>query len=430
MERKEIRIKLPEDVGFIIGKLGEAGHEAFAVGGCVRDSILGRIPGDWDITTDAKPEEVKRVFKKTVDTGIEHGTVTVILKNRETGGLTGYEVTTYRVDGAYKDGRHPESVTFTPSLKEDLKRRDFTVNAMAYNDETGLVDEFGGIEDLKARIIKCVGDANERFDEDALRILRAVRFAARLGFTIEAGTEEAIKTHAENLKHVSKERIQAELTKLLCSKNPSMAGEIFRLGMAKYICEGFENVDIDGFTEEASSIIASEIALSERYKRYALLLAGMDKKGAEHILKGLKLDNDTIKKASILAENIYRPVSPNRYLIKKLMQKTGRELFHDLVEIKRSLYKNAGELYRKRCPGKSAEGCEPENIEYVSEELADIEEKAEPVFMSDLAVRGADLMAAGVEQGPHLGEVLNALLDDVLREPEHNNKEYLLQHIS
>ena len=209
-----MRIEMPRDVEWIIGKIREHGFEAFAVGGCVRDTLLGREPGDWDITTSAKPEEVKGIFGKTVDTGLQHGTVTII-KNRN-----GYEVTTYRIDGEYHDGRHPESVEFTSNLKEDLKRRDFTINAMAYSHETEIVDEFGGMDDLENKVIRCVGLAHDRFTEDALRILRAIRFAAQLGFEIEAETYKAISDIAPNLKNVSKERIQVELTKLLLSDSP------------------------------------------------------------------------------------------------------------------------------------------------------------------------------------------------------------------
>ena len=177
-----MKINIPSDVNFIIRTLQDAGYEAYAVGGCVRDSVLGREPNDWDITTSAKPEEVKKLFKVTIDTGIQHGTVTVLIKG------TGYEVTTYRIDGEYTDHRRPDEVTFTSKLSEDLLRRDFTINAMAYNNVSGLVDLYGGVEDLEKGIIRCVGNPDDRFDEDALRIMRAVRFAAQLGFEIDPGT--------------------------------------------------------------------------------------------------------------------------------------------------------------------------------------------------------------------------------------------------
>ena len=192
-----MKIQLPEKVRQIIETLQSHGYEAYAVGGCVRDSLLGRVPGDWDITTSALPEQTKALFARTFDTGIEHGTITVLLDKE------GFEVTTYRIDGKYEDSRHPSEVTFTRSLSEDLLRRDFTINAMAYNDESGIVDLFGGMEDLQNRIIRCVGQAEARFGEDALRIMRAVRFSAQLGFGIEEKTQEAIRLLASNLRQIS-----------------------------------------------------------------------------------------------------------------------------------------------------------------------------------------------------------------------------------
>ena len=209
-----MRVEVPVDVKNIIETLEANGYEAFAVGGCVRDTLLLRVPGDWDITTSAKPEEVKALFSHTIDTGIQHGTVTV-MKNH-----VGYEVTTYRIDGEYEDARHPKEVIFTANLVEDLKRRDFTINAMAYNDRVGIVDEFCGMQDLEAKVIRCVGNPKERFSEDALRMLRAVRFAAQLGFTIDEETKDAIKELAPTLAKISKERIAVELVKILVSDHP------------------------------------------------------------------------------------------------------------------------------------------------------------------------------------------------------------------
>ena len=200
-----MKIVLPDDVKKIIETLEQNGYEGYAVGGCVRDSILGRMPNDWDITTSASPQQVKNLFLRTVDTGIQHGTVTVLM------GKEGYEVTTYRVDGEYEDGRHPKEVTFTASLEEDLRRRDFTINAMAYNDREGLVDIFGGRADIENKVIRCVGESAERFGEDALRIMRAVRFSAQLGFTVDQDTAAAAKELAGTLAKISAERIQAEL---------------------------------------------------------------------------------------------------------------------------------------------------------------------------------------------------------------------------
>ena len=219
-------MQIPEKVEYIINVLMKNGYEAYAVGGCVRDSILGRVPEDWDITTSAQPEQVKALFHRTIDTGIQHGTVTVMMDKE------GFEVTTYRIDGEYEDSRHPKNIEFTSNLEEDLKRRDFTINAMAYNPKDGLVDIFGGIEDLNKKIIRCVGNANDRFSEDALRILRAVRFAGQLGFAIEEQTKEAIVALAPTLKNISAERIRVELDKLLMGKHP----ELIRVASETGIC--------------------------------------------------------------------------------------------------------------------------------------------------------------------------------------------------
>ena len=230
----DIKMNIPKDVDFIIKKLEENGYEAFAVGGCVRDTILGREPKDWDITTSALPQKVKEIFRRTLDTGLQHGTVTVMLKH------IGYEVTTYRIDGEYKDSRHPESVEFTTNLIEDLKRRDFTINAMAYNSKYGVVDAFDGIGDLQRKVIKCVNDPEERFTEDALRMLRAVRFSAQLGFEIEEKTEKAIKKLAPTLEKISAERICAELEKLILSDNPDKLIEAYNLGITKVVLPEFD----------------------------------------------------------------------------------------------------------------------------------------------------------------------------------------------
>ncbi len=230
-----IKIQVPEAARKIIEQLNTSGFEAYVVGGCVRDSLLGRSPEDWDITTSAKPEQVKEIFNRTVDTGIQHGTVTVLIDHE------GYEVTTYRIDGEYEDGRHPKSVEFTGNLLEDLKRRDFTINAMAYSDREGLVDAFDGVKDLEGRVIRCVGNPLDRFNEDALRILRAIRFSAQLGFDMEAKTRAAISVIAPNMAKVSKERIQVELTKLLLSDHPGRLMDVYENGIGPYISEHFED---------------------------------------------------------------------------------------------------------------------------------------------------------------------------------------------
>ena len=312
MQTGSVKIALPEHVELIIKTLEEAGFEAYAVGGCVRDSLLGREPEDWDITTSALPAEIKETFRRTVDTGIEHGTVTVMMKNAS-GGLSGYEVTTYRVDGEYRDSRHPDHVEFTASLEEDLKRRDFTINAMAWRPSTGLTDLFGGPEDLERRTIRTVGLPDERFNEDALRILRAVRFAAQIGFTIEEETLSAICRHAERLSHISRERIYAELTKLLCGKYPERAALLKRTGMLPFMAEGLEQADGNALT----AFSGTELPHEKRYLRFAAWLRDLPADDIIRIFRELKSDRETMDRAALLAPLIRQRLAGDRYETKK-----------------------------------------------------------------------------------------------------------------
>lgn len=466
----DIHIDIPENVSYIIRTLESRGFEAYAVGGCVRDTLIGRIPGDWDITTSALPGEIKSCFRRTVDTGIEHGTVTVML------GSDAYEVTTYRIDGEYRDNRHPESVSFTASVEEDLKRRDFTINAMAYNERTGILDLFHGREDLEAGIIRCVGDADERFDEDALRILRAVRFAAQLDFDIEEKTAAAVTGHAANLQAVSRERILTEITKLICSSHIERINDIFELGLAPYISEYFDEIDIktlhelcfgkidckkknncsdeenDGAalyfdrpdisrepdTEEASEYYNRYLTFTEknaideafdlketttanyRFIRCALLTEGMDTEHIRKMLKGLKPDNDTLHNTLLLSELLYKPFSADRYCLKNAMAGVSPELFFCLMRLK--LISCGTTLYRARCTG--------EELSEVFELYEDISRGSEAVYLKELAVNGSDLIACGIKPGPHFGELLKKLLDIVHQRPELNTKEQLLQEAS
>ena len=324
--------EFPAKVRTIISKLQDAGYEAYAVGGCVRDSYMGRIPNDWDIATNAVPAQVKEIFRRTIDVGIEHGTVKVMMGN------DGYEVTTYRVDGEYEDSRHPKEVTFTPDLREDLRRRDFTINAMAYSEKTGLVDLFGGMQDIRDGIIRAVGVPAERFDEDALRMLRALRFSAAFDFKIEEETAEAISRLCGNLSNISAERIRQELEKLICSDHPNRLRQAYDLGVTGVIfpewdvmteCEQetphhFTNVGdhtivaLDYIVEHYHDIDEKE----DRVLRIATMLHDIAKpakkfrgrddadhftghpeagvKMAEDFLRRLKYDNDTIKRVKKL----------------------------------------------------------------------------------------------------------------------------------
>lgn len=396
-------MEIPQAVEKIINTLETAGFEAYAVGGCVRDTLLGREPEDWDITTSARPEQVKKLFRRTVDTGIQHGTVTVLEDHR------GYEVTTYRIDGEYEDGRHPKNVEFTASLTEDLKRRDFTINAMAYSKKTGIVDEFGGMQDLEKGIIRCVGEARERFTEDALRILRAIRFSAQLGFSIEEQTLEAVRQIAPNLVHVSKERIQVELTKLLKSPHPERMSLVFDTGIAPYVSAHFADA---GRPEDgtAGGRRLSAGFSPEKYVRWAAFLRTMDEKGAVQVLKELKLDNDTISRVRLLVENWKEELAADRYQVRKAMSRMSGEMFDCLLEFRREAGTDS--------PEKTAV------LQAIAEE---IRRAGDCVSLKDLAVTGNDLIAAGMKPGREIGLKLEEMLEDVLRHPEHNTKEYLLR---
>ena len=391
----KVRIQLPYEVEWVIGKIRDAGYEAFAVGGCVRDTLLGRTPEDWDVTTSARPEAVKAIFERTVDTGLQHGTVTV-LKNRK-----GYEVTTYRIDGEYHDGRHPDSVEFTPNLLEDLKRRDFTINAMAYSHETGIVDEFGGMEDLKAGIVRCVGRPEDRFTEDALRLLRALRFSAQLGFEIEESTYAAIKTIAPNLAKVSKERVQAELTKLLLSAHPERILLLKETGLSAQIVPGFDAVFAPALFSKLSQLPA------EKSLRWAGFLLCQSAKQAEAVLKGLKMDNETIGNVSRMIEGAKETLPLEKPAVRRAMSRY-------------TPYQLEGALKLKELMGSP----DAEEIRRLREEII---RDGDCVSLKDLAVKGRDLLEAGVERGPMVGEILNHLFDLVLLHPEKNDREFLLK---
>lgn len=438
-----IKILLPEKVNMIIQTIQAAGFEAYAVGGCVRDSILGREPDDWDITTSAKPEDIKKLFKRTIDTGIEHGTVTVML------GKEGFEVTTYRIDGEYEDSRHPKEVTFTSNLREDLKRRDFTINAMAYNDEVGLVDIFEGISDIEKKVIRCVGDAKERFTEDALRMMRAVRFSAQLGYSIDEGTKEAIKELAPTLQKISAERIQVELVKLVTSANPDYLKIAYETGITKEVLPEFDLCMKTGqnnphhmYSVGEHTLWAMKYIQADKVLRLAILFHDMgkpkalttDDKGIHHfhghneissqisreVLRRLRFDNDTIHKVERLVfYHDYRPALTDKS-VRKFVAKIGKELFplYLLVQkadvLAQSDYKREEKL---------------KNIETVGKIYEGILEREECLSLKDLAVTGKDLIDLGIKPGKEIGEILNGFLERVIEEPELNQKEILLNNL-
>lgn len=440
------KINMPENANQIIQVLQNAGYEAYIVGGCVRDAILGKNPSDWDITTSAKPEEVKALFKRTVDTGIQHGTVTVVMKNIQKNELEAYEVTTYRVDGKYEDHRRPTEVSFTASLLEDMKRRDFTINAMAYNDKEGVIDHFEGIKDLERRVIRCVGNPTERFDEDALRILRAVRFAAQLDFEIDSNTKEAISKQAMFLKDISAERIHVELTKLLVSEHPEKLRMAYELGITKYVLPEFDQMmeTTQNNPHHCYSVgehtlrVVQEVQPTETMRWAALLhdvakpvcktsQDGIDhfhghnvegEKMAKKILARLKFDNDTKHTVARLVywHDYGMGEVPKIQSFRKSMNKMGMDIFDYYTDIKRADILGQSEFKREE---------KFENLEIIKGYYKRVIDEQQCITLKDLAMTGKDLIGLGMKPGKELGEVLNYLLEQVLEKPELNQKDIL-----
>ena len=440
---KNVHIEIPENAGMILSTLHQAGFEAYVVGGCVRDSILNRVPGDWDITTDAKPPEIKSLFRRTVDTGIEHGTVTVML------GKEGFEVTTYRIDGEYADGRHPKDVTFTANLREDLRRRDFTINAMAYNTAEGLIDIFGGMEDIENKMIRCVGDPQERFGEDALRIMRAVRFSAQLDYQVEAQTKKAIMSLAPALSKISAERIQTELVKLLCAAHPGRIRDAWEMGILQVIlpelnrCMSVEqNHPHHIYTVGEHMIVATENVRADRVLRLTMLLHDIakpitmteDAQGVRHfhghaaksaemareILNRLKFDRETLTRVCnlIYYHDRYLGMDTTPADIRKAIYEVGENDFPLLLEVKQADMM-AQSTYRRS---------EKEKVlEYIQRTYSDILLHEDCLSLKNLAVHGQELITAGVNPGKEMGDILHAMLADVLNYPEHNTYAYLME---
>lgn len=432
-------IQLPEDVKKIIEIIEKAGYEAYAVGGCVRDSLLLRNPNDWDITTSAKPEKVKELFKKTIDTGIEHGTVTVMMHH------VGYEVTTYRIDGEYEDARHPKNVTFTSNLIEDLKRRDFTINAMAYNDRSGIVDAFDGISDLEKGIIRAVGNPRERFDEDALRMMRAVRFSAQLGYSIEEDTKKAIQELSINLQKISAERIQVELVKLVSSDHPEKMRDLYETGITAVILPEFDKAMVTAQNNPhhcytVGEHIIQSMAASEADKniRLAMLYHDIgkpaclttDEKGIDHFyghpevsgqickasLRKLKFDNDTIHTVVQLVTHHDYQILPEKKYVRRAMNRIGKDIFPLLLKVKQADLHAQSTYQREE---------KQEKLDEICALYKEIVQENECVDLKGLAVTGSDLIAWGMKPGRELGEMLSQLLAIVIDDPGKNQKEAL-----
>lgn len=438
-----IRIDVPEKAKNIVAAIQAAGFEAYVVGGCVRDSILGREPQDWDITTSARPEQIKALFPRTIDTGLQHGTVTVMQDKQS------FEVTTYRIDGEYEDGRHPKEVVFTPNLEEDLKRRDFTMNAMAYNEEKGLIDIFGGIADMRAGIIRCVGNPEERFQEDALRILRAIRFSAQLGYEIDGATREAIRKYAPALCHISAERIQAELVRMLTSPHPDYLREAYKLGVTKMFLPEFDRAMETEQVHPHHSYSVGEHTLHslketepDKVLRLTMLFhdigkpstVTVDEKGITHfyghaavgadmtenILRRLRFDNDTIAMVSRLVtyHDYGNSLEPNARRMRRALNKIGEDAFPALFQVKYAdLMAQSDYLRREKL----------ERLRKWEQLYKEVLDKRQCVSLKTLAVSGADLIEAGMKPGKELGSVLQRLLELVLEEPSRNTKEKLLE---
>ena len=432
-------IQLPEDVKKIIEIIEKAGYEAYAVGGCVRDSLLLRNPNDWDITTSAKPEKVKELFKKTIDTGIEHGTVTVMMHH------VGYEVTTYRIDGEYEDARHPKNVTFTSNLIEDLKRRDFTINAMAYNDRSGIVDAFDGISDLEKGIIRAVGNPRERFDEDALRMMRAVRFSAQLGYSIEEDTKKAIQELSINPQKISAERIQVELVKLVSSDHPEKMRDLYETGITAVILPEFDKAMVTAQNNPhhcytVGEHIIQSMAASDADKniRLAMLYHDIgkpaclttDEKGIDHFyghpevsgqickasLRKLKFDNDTIHTVVQLVTHHDYQILPEKKYVRRAMNRIGKDIFPLLLKVKQADLHAQSTYQREE---------KQEKLDEICALYKEIVQENECVDLKGLAVTGSDLIVWGMKPGRELGEMLSQLLAIVIDDPGKNQKEAL-----
>lgn len=434
-------IKLPENVITILSRLETGGFSAFVAGGAVRDMLMDKYPHDYDIATSAKPGEVKRIFNRTIDTGIKHGTVTVV-ENK-----AGYEITTFRSDGEYRDGRHPENVSFVNDVKEDCARRDFTINAMMYNPKSGIVDCFGGRDDIRQRLIRCVGTPEKRFMEDALRMLRAVRFSAVLSFKIEDETWRAIKKCAILIKKVSSERILDEINKILLSDNPDYIKKLHECGLMQYImpelekCFGEKQKNKYHIYDVGEHIMrAVKATPPDMTLRWAALMhdigkpccSSTDDNGIIHfyghhrescriavdLLHRLRMDSDTIRDVAILVENHDVRVEPSPPAVKRMMARTGEALFEKLMLLQTAdnSAKNPEYFEEKK-----------KKIESAHVIYKEILAERQPYLTSHLAVNGKDLIRIGYRPGREIGDVLKKLVEEVIIDPALNNRDHLLK---
>lgn len=390
---------IPDYVKIVLDKLNNAGYGAYLAGGSVRDYLMGKTPSDYDIASSAFPEETKAVFCgfPVIETGIKHGTVTVVSNGKN------IEITTFRIDGDYADGRHPKSVMFSRELSEDLKRRDFTVNAMAYSPKSGIVDLFGGKEDIKNKVIRCVGEADRRFSEDALRILRGLRFSSVLGFSIAPSTAKSIHKNKNLLEKISKERIFSELKKLLCGK---CAGEVLQefSDVAKEVIPQFCEIN-----EEKYAFICDNIGScgNDVKVRLSFFLSGFDEKIASDILHTLKADNKTISFVKNTIEALSKPLR-TKPEIKRFLRKNSYEILSAVIKINNFTENNSMDETKR---------------------LADeIIKNGECYLLSQLALNGSDIISMGYT-GSDTGKILEMLFEAVITERLENKREILQKYI-
>jgi len=414
-------IKIPNEVQYIIETLQKSGYEAYIVGGCVRDSILGKEPKDWDICTPSLPEQTMKCFAEyhIIETGLQHGTVTLMLNHIP------FEITTYRIDGQYSDNRRPDKVEFVSSLKADLSRRDFTINAMAYNPNEGIVDFFGGMDDLNTGIIRCVGDAGQRFREDALRIMRALRFASVLSFSIEEDTSKAMLDNKNLFKNIAVERIANEINRMITGNGVSNI-------LLKYLPVITEIIPeiapMNGFEQNNSyhchdvlhhSLFSIDHAPKNIVIRLAMLFhPQVSSDMAKAILLRLKYDNDTIKDVTELVFYHDANIQPDIKHVKRWLNKIGEEKLRQLIEVKKADAMAQSVYYQKEKLG---------TLDKISDVLNEIIEQRQCFSLKDLAVNGKDLLAVGFEEGVEIGAALNRLIEMVIDEQVENDKHELLR---
>lgn len=437
-----MNIKLPCEVNKAINMLIENGYEAYAVGGCVRDLIMGKVPFDYDITTSATPQQTKAVFEsyKIIETGIKHGTVTVIINSIP------LEITTYRIDGDYTDNRHPENVRFSKNLKDDLSRRDFTINTLCYNESDGLIDLFSGINDIKSGLIRSVGEADKRFNEDSLRIIRALRFASVLNFKIEDKTSQSIIRNKELLKNISIERINVEFVKLICGNNVKDILLKYHCVIEQFIPElnllinCKQNTPYHIYDVFTHSIYAMSNIENDKVLRLTMFFhdfgkplckttdeqkidhfKGHAQKGAEivkPILKKLKFDNKTVNEVSYLV-SIHNKKSPvTKTEAKFLLNEIGIENYRRLIKIKRA-----------DTSAKSKPHAIDEKLKNMQIFLDDILVNEECFYLQQLSVNGNDLINIGIQDGFKINETLQDLLTNVINDNLNNNKAELLDYV-